>query len=309
MARRSVQWTTSLLCVFLFAGSALGLENDFSFYPKGAQSCLTQAANQSKCSGSDAAAMNTCLCGNGGNFITNAAACIGKNSSGDVKDTYDVMQKACSTSGTPMEVSQADFMSAASGTTTTKTTSTTKTASSSTNTATSTDAATTTTSQATATTTSPAESSSSSNDKGGLSQGATIGISVGASVGGVAIIAIIAFILFRRYRRRGPESDPMLPTRTNMPTAYPEGGFASYNDFKSQTHSPAPTAPTSTATPASWVTPSTPSFQGHPHPAYAPHGGYAQHQPPVAELASDALPGNTTFSAVEMPGSIPQGQR
>lgn len=62
--------------------------NDFSGYPSGAQNCLYDAADQSNCQGDTSQDMNSCLCGNGGHFVTNAGTCIAQADSGDMRSTW-----------------------------------------------------------------------------------------------------------------------------------------------------------------------------------------------------------------------------
>ncbi|KAK3905646.1 hypothetical protein C8A05DRAFT_12555 [Staphylotrichum tortipilum] len=194
------------------AARADDIVNFDGIYPKGALDCLYKAATSSKCESSTVAATNNCFCRNGGNFVTDAAACIGKASPGDVETVYDKMSDACKNSKTPLTISKVNFLAAAeSGATTTTTRKATTT--SQTSTATTADPTTTTTS----TTSSPTptgnnnnSSSSSSSSSTGISTGALAGTIVGGVIG-LALVAVLACFLFRRGRRVGEESHPMLP--------------------------------------------------------------------------------------------------
>ncbi|PSR80834.1 hypothetical protein BD289DRAFT_53088 [Coniella lustricola] len=62
--------------------------NDFSAYPAGTQSCFYAAANSSSCDGSTVDAMNECLCGNGGDFVTNSAQCVGQQDPADSTSAF-----------------------------------------------------------------------------------------------------------------------------------------------------------------------------------------------------------------------------
>ncbi|KAJ6438894.1 hypothetical protein O9K51_08296 [Purpureocillium lavendulum] len=194
----------------LVASSAAAFDPDFSFYPKNAQSCLNKAASSSKCSGATSKELNTCFCSNNGNFITSTAKCLGSSDKADVQKVYSTMLQACTDSNTPMSVSQSDFIKAANGDDTSMTTTITTMPT----TPTATRAITTTTKGGQTVTITPTSTGDGGNNGGGgdgLSNGATIGIAVGASLAGVAVLGGIGVWLLRR-RRRGSaeESRPML---------------------------------------------------------------------------------------------------
>ncbi|TWU74990.1 hypothetical protein ED733_005838 [Metarhizium rileyi] len=106
MTRKRTQLLPSLplLIVLLtvLAPAALAYDPDFSFYPEDSLSCLYKAAKDSKCTGTDAQDLNQCLCGNGGDFVTKSAQCLGREDKSDVVKVYKTMSSACSVSKTPM---------------------------------------------------------------------------------------------------------------------------------------------------------------------------------------------------------------
>lgn len=63
-------------------------QNDFSDYPAGTQTCLSNASDGSDCTGDTSAEMNQCLCSNGGNFVTNSARCIAQDDPSDMASTW-----------------------------------------------------------------------------------------------------------------------------------------------------------------------------------------------------------------------------
>ncbi|PTB65624.1 hypothetical protein BBK36DRAFT_4983 [Trichoderma citrinoviride] len=206
MPRRRLWASTPLL--FLFLAPALAVvEADFSFYPTNAQPCLNQAAATSKCIGSTVMDLNNCLCGNWNDFVILAATCIGKNDKEDSVPVYKTMVSACADSDTPLDVSPSEFYGAVDGETTTTTTTTsaatTMSTATTTNSATQTDVHSTVTSQPTSSSTAAPQES--------LSTGATIGIALGASFGGVGSIAGLVYFLLRRSKKQDEERHPMLP--------------------------------------------------------------------------------------------------
>jgi LPXTG-motif cell wall-anchored protein len=164
---------------------------DFKFYPKDAQDCLYKAAKSSKCESGGVPATNACLCRNGGDFITTAAACVGRSSRSNLEEVYRVMKGACSDSKTPISVTEDEWNEAAKGETSTTTSST-----------------------GTATTTPPptptGDDEKEEEASTGLSTGAMAGVIAGA-IGGCAVLAAVGYLLFRRRRKLGEESHPMLP--------------------------------------------------------------------------------------------------
>ncbi|KAL7919063.1 hypothetical protein ACQKWADRAFT_214012 [Trichoderma austrokoningii] len=208
MARRRWWASSPLLVLALLTPSAVAtFFPNFSFYPSAAQPCLTKAGTTSQCSGASVAALNQCLCGNTNNFIILAAQCIGKDDGGDAVSVYQTLVSACATSNTPLVIAPNQFYAAASGKPWTTTAAST-TAASTTATA---PATTTAPSSTTTTTTSTSSSTASAVPAGSLSTGATIGIALGASFGGVGAIAGLVYYLLRRSKQRGEEFHPMLP--------------------------------------------------------------------------------------------------
>ncbi|KAF3351909.1 Calnexin-like protein [Verticillium dahliae VDG1] len=101
-ARRRLAFVASLI---LLVSPALAQtpENDFSLYPSSARPCLLDASDRSKCKGDDVPSNNRCLCSNGGDFVTNAATCIGTDAPDTLLTVYTTMRTACSDSGTEGE--------------------------------------------------------------------------------------------------------------------------------------------------------------------------------------------------------------
>ncbi|KAK3352518.1 hypothetical protein B0T25DRAFT_415485, partial [Lasiosphaeria hispida] len=181
---------------------------DFSFYPLDAQDCMYQASNSSNCDTETVSATNSCLCSNGGNFVTNTAKCLGGSDPSDLSSVYQTMKQACSDSKTPLSVAESQYMSAAGFTGSLTATQ---------------PAATSTTSSAktaAASTTGPAvtDGEGSSNQNKGLSTGARVGVIAGSSVAGIALLAgLLLFLLRYRKRKDGEESHPMLPQDHGAP--------------------------------------------------------------------------------------------
>ena len=210
MAKRLLAATPLLLLLLLSPAPSLALDNDFSFYPTGAQNCLKEAAKSSQCSGNDAQELNTCLCGNGGGFITKAAKCLGREDKDEVNQVYETMSKACSESTTPIGITQTEFVSAANSVS--PTTSSTVSSTSSTSMPTKTG---------NGQNNKPTQTNSSDDGKG-LSTSAIIGIGVAAGLLSAIAAGVMVFWCIRRKRRRDEESHPMLPDhRYNESTTYP----------------------------------------------------------------------------------------
>ncbi|UNI18060.1 hypothetical protein JDV02_004356 [Purpureocillium takamizusanense] len=284
-----IRWRDTL--PLLAASSAVALDSDFSFYPKNAQPCLNSAASKSKCSGSDAVELNTCFCGNEGDFIINTARCLGKDDKDDVQSVYKIMLQACTDSHTPMSVSQSDFIQAANGQDSITTTITTM------PTYTPTDGSQTVTVTPTATGTDGSNGSGNSGGGDRLSSGATIGIAVGASLAGMAALGGFGYLFLRR-RRRGnvEESRPMLVppeyyhhmTGTATTTTYPPtdpsidfGRLSAITESKSAAWPPSPGS-ASHPSPGTYPSPFTPS----PPPPLPPPppDGIASQEPSPAGL-------------------------
>ncbi|KAH6856287.1 hypothetical protein B0I37DRAFT_72760 [Chaetomium sp. MPI-CAGE-AT-0009] len=198
--------------ILVSSSSAADAVVDFSFYPAPAQDCLYAAADSSKCKSQTVPATNACFCRNGGDFITTAAACIGQSSRGNLRTVYRTMRDACDTSETPINITEGEFMEAAEGSA--STTLSTSTQASSTTSATSATTTNTGTVTSTALPTSPEEEQ----ESGALSTGALVGIIVGA-IGGLAMLGGLGYYLFRRGKKVGEESHPMLPQQGHVSMA------------------------------------------------------------------------------------------
>ncbi|KAK4134039.1 hypothetical protein BT67DRAFT_305321 [Trichocladium antarcticum] len=214
--RRTALFAVALVTLVFVSTTQAEDTIDFSFYPEKAQPCLYAAADLSKCESDTAKASNSCLCRNGGNFITNAAACIGQESRGDLAVVYDTMEDACAYSKTPISITKQEFMAAANPVTSTSSmvTSTTTSASSTASTegtTTSSTSTSTSTSTDAAATTAPPDDEQDKEASPGLSHAALAGVIGGASAAGLALLGAIAWFVFRRRRKAGEESHPMLP--------------------------------------------------------------------------------------------------
>jgi len=211
----------SLLFVSLSRASTL----NFDFYPKDSQECLVQSANASNCESGTAEEAYSCLCNNGGNFVTKAATCLGKEDPGDLEEVYKNMRASCADKKKPLTVLESQWWLDAGYEGTERPTQS------------PTSAVPSSTSASSATPTAPSEVSASASpsgapegkkeedddddgdsqesNKGGLSSGARAGIIAGAVVAGVGLLAALLFFLFRYKRRRDEEeSHPMLPQNT-----------------------------------------------------------------------------------------------
>ncbi|KAF9762203.1 hypothetical protein IL306_003496 [Fusarium sp. DS 682] len=279
------RWFTLLLLLT----PSLALNNNFDFYPKGAQKCLNQAADDASCTGADSKELNYCLCGLGNynnDFILGSAACIGKQSSGDVDETYDTMNKACSNSQTPMKVSKQEFQEAAKNGGTTSTEAATSTTATATATDSATDSASTTKDTAAATT------SAASDDDTGLSTGATAGVAVGAAVGGAAVVGLFVWFWMQRRKKNAEESHPMLPNYENR-----DG-----SPYQPTEPKPAWSAAGSPQQGFGTPDPNTGFYKPPAEPAELPPDNTVAAPSPVYEM-------DGTGTAVEMPGSTPVDPR
>lgn len=284
-----MHWLLSTISAVSLISSCRAAVVDFSFYPPRSQDCLYRASNSSSCATDTVTATNTCLCGNGGDFVTNSAKCLASSDPDDLESVYKTMTTACSDSNTPLRVSEQEYMAAAAVATSSAGTSTTASSTGST--------------KPTGTgTTAPAK-----DEDQGLSGGAKIGIIAGASVAGAISVAGVAFWLIRRRRRRdNEESHPMLPQEYGAPihSFLPGPGEAGH-------HSPGwtddakwrPTvAPGVSHTGFNWETPYDVAYgypKPPPPPAFTPKPprSYESPKPQVYELVgSHQLP-------VEVPGS------
>ncbi|KAK3688283.1 hypothetical protein B0T22DRAFT_498435 [Podospora appendiculata] len=214
-------WRISLLppalVALVFVSLSRAVIVDFSPYPAGSQDCLAQAVVSSNCgAGTDntVTATNSCLCSNGGNFVTNAAACLGSSDPNDLSSVYLTLKDVCSKSSTPLSVGEEQYLAAAGfkGTLTATQPAPTKTASSIASAALTSS---TTAPETSATGVDGPKSTKDANDSlgnKGLSTGVKAAVIAGSAVAGLVLLGSILYI-FIRYRRRkdGEESHPMLP--------------------------------------------------------------------------------------------------
>ncbi|KAI1106309.1 hypothetical protein F4804DRAFT_301498 [Jackrogersella minutella] len=169
--------------------SVAQFKNDFTSYPEGSQSCLNNAADQSKCTGNNGQQMNSCLCRNQGNFVYNVATCVAKASPSDLDAVYDTLSNNCAGTGVTIAVSKDAFDSQAEAATESSSTSTPSATSSSTT---------------SATTSETAEPTSAT----GLTPTGTR-IALGAGIGfGVAVLGILVWFVWLYSRRRRAQSTP-----------------------------------------------------------------------------------------------------
>ncbi|KFH46109.1 hypothetical protein ACRE_030420 [Hapsidospora chrysogenum ATCC 11550] len=246
MARIRLHWSAPLWYLFL-AVPSFAVENDFGFYPEGAQSCLDKASEGANCEGDTTNALNKCLCSNTNDFITNAAECIGRDSPRDVDATYAIMRGACDDSATPMALSKDEFRKASEGSTSSKD------GSDSDN----------------------SDGSDNSDDSEGdrLSTGTTIGIAVGCSLVGAGIVAGIGWFLFRRYRKRVEESRPMLPQHNDSDDGTRLHADSSHNFLDGKSPPPYPYERTTTGSPAVSELPSDNEVRFEMEGSTVPHKG------------------------------------
>ncbi|KAH8161718.1 hypothetical protein CIB48_g6527 [Xylaria polymorpha] len=180
-----------LFVLLLQTRSSLAIDNDFSAYPEGSQSCLYDSADDAGCKSADSGAeLNQCLCKNKNNFIYNTASCVAKKSPSDVDAVYETLSSNCAGTGVTLTVSKQAFLAAAAAATQTTSTST------PTSTPTSTD--------------SSASPTSTNRDQtlvdNGLSTGTKIGIGVGVGFGVIAVALAAWFIWAYQRRRRFAQS-------------------------------------------------------------------------------------------------------
>ncbi len=170
-------------------------------------------------------AMNSCLCSNGGNFITDTAKCLGTSDKSDVLAVYTMLDTSCDDSNTPLNVQKAAFFSAAGLSSVTSSASSTSTTSAR-RTSTTTGSATSSTTETAAGAASPTttdtgtrggDNNDDSSSPGGLSSMAKTGIIAGSVCVGVTLLGAAAFF-FMRYRKKkdSEESHPMLPQKLAM---------------------------------------------------------------------------------------------
>jgi len=300
LAENDVPTLTSFVAMARLSGVALiallGLctrvlgevEPEFEFYPKDAQPCLYEASEKASCPTSSNKAQNACFCSNEYDFIVNTAKCMGNDDADLLSETYDTMSQACSDSGTPIGISQAEWEKAAAEGPSTSSATTTESTTISIS-----ESEATTTNESAATTTA-AEEDNGAEGQDGISTGATVGIAVGCAVVGAALMAGIGFWLFRRYRRRDDQASatPMLPQHGFAGSAgtstYPS---SPYNDYTHQSPSSASyMSPANGMEEASrWGTPSAPS-----------------ELPPQSDTGMAVEMEGSAVPPVEMMGSMPE---
>lgn len=219
VAMRQVSW---LLLVSL---TQAAFQNDFSSYPENAQQCLYTSATSSGCIGDTATAMNSCLCSNGGNFVTKTAACLGGSDAAGLATVYDTMDSHCTDTNTPLTVSKAQFLNASDATTMTSARASTRTstpASAATTRASTAKTTATTSDSASTTSTGKPAATGSGKDNNGVDDGggeetlsgtARAGIIAGSTSGGVLLLGLLAYVFVRSRRNNQigrEEADPML---------------------------------------------------------------------------------------------------
>lgn len=204
------------LAVALLATSPFALaqfKNDFGIYPSGTQGCLDDAATRSQCSGDNVQTMNSCLCSNGGDFVTNAAMCIGREIPVSLRATWQTMSTSCEDSKVPVAITEDNFIrigQAEMGKPSTRTTTsaeTNPTTAASTTQATAETTATGTASQL------PQQPSSTNIDEDELPPPTDLSVAVMAGIGvaGAVVASLIggvAFLIWKRRRARklGPQA-------------------------------------------------------------------------------------------------------
>lgn len=107
---RIIPTSSAILISYLASITHATFTNDFSAYPAAARSCLDSAAAASGCTGNTVTEMNTCLCGNGGNFVLATSKCVGKEAKDKLDDVYEMLLTSCTDSKTPLGISQAQFL-------------------------------------------------------------------------------------------------------------------------------------------------------------------------------------------------------
>lgn len=206
--------TTSLL------GGAAAVENDFSAYPGGSQSCLDSAARISKCTSAPSGAeLNDCLCYNHGDFIYETAQCIAAKSPGDLRAVYSQMKENCRGTGDTIAVAEDAYMAKAEQATATTSLSPPS------NTASQSQSQTSTPGTTVAPTSSPQqqpadddESNEAQGVGGNLPMGAKIGIGVGVGFGLVAAALAAWFIWVRHDHNLSPRRRSLILSLYSNPT-------------------------------------------------------------------------------------------
>jgi hypothetical protein len=269
--------------------------------------------------------MNQCLCTNGGNFVVAAAQCIGKQSPADVAQTYTELAVNCQGSNTPLTISQAQFLAAASGSVSTTTAVqtakvTTISGRPTTVTATLTPTPTQGPTVTVTTTPTPTDGNKSNGGDGGMGTGAKIGIAAGSVAVGVALIAALVFCCFRRRKRNSSkeESHPMLdppasafpgsehssrPSTYYDPPKYPSETKLGWTPGSGQTPPPG-SSPYSATT--NWATPQ--QAWGQPQQQQQDWAAAQQwHQPPTNYAELSPQTGAQHQNVFELASMPPQG--
>ncbi|KAK5627893.1 hypothetical protein RRF57_003608 [Xylaria bambusicola] len=266
-----------LLVLLLQSSSAFAIENDFSSYPEGAQSCLYDSADNAGCSsGATGAELNNCLCKNQNNFIYNTAGCVAKESPSDLHAVYETLKNNCEGTGVTLSVSKEAFLAAAT-------------------------AATQTTSILSPTTTSTSTTPSATGSQGreetdnGLNTGTKIGIGVGVGFGAIAAGLAAWFIWAYQRRRRSAHSvhSNEVSGGGAGPSYGGQGAFAMTNEFaRDNTHAAAELAP------VAWTPPTGYGMQGYT--GSEDKNGRAAGVPLLAELGTES---EAPTNAVELPAT------
>ncbi|KAL7626284.1 hypothetical protein AAE478_003054 [Parahypoxylon ruwenzoriense] len=225
---RSLALPTSLLFGILHqARVSAGVNNDFSAYPEGSQSCLYDAADQSRCSGNTGQELNECLCTNKGNFIYNTAQCVARESSGDLDAVYETLKNNCAGTGVTVAVSKEAFLAQAAAATASSTTSptTSPTASSTGSPA---PTPTPTTSETPSATAAPGST---------ISKGGKIGLAIGTSFGAIALGLFAWFVWAYSKRRHRRDSSPPITGPNNADVE-----LSNHNNNNNSSYVSSPTA-------------------------------------------------------------------
>lgn len=248
----------SILLSILFSTTPVRctVDLDFSAYPTSAQTCLEDAAGISGCSGDTISEINKCLCGNTGNFVLNAATCIGSQGDQVLESVWSLLQDSCSNTKTPLDVSEAQFLASGTETKVTSTITTTRSAGVLT-TFTTTSTSTHSSGATTATSTSTSTASSTASNNADVVASAKIGAITASVAGTLFIVCVVCLIvllkkhkqdkeLLRRAqeaaaygdRNKGPDKPLLNPG--DVTPGFPGPGGAQYN----QTFGPIVAPPT-----------------------------------------------------------------
>jgi hypothetical protein len=113
---RSSVSRSALLALALWISSAICDDGVavFTLYPAAARSCLTSASKASNCKNDTVPNFNGCVCGNGGNFLDNSAACLQKDDSSDLTVVYNTLSTNCANSNSPVSYDLSKWLSVAS---------------------------------------------------------------------------------------------------------------------------------------------------------------------------------------------------